>query len=156
MIDWVDARLRTWGLAKRRIEGRRPVKLKDCLFESGNARSFLGRFREGGHVGKGKGLSRLVEPLECLSGDALLVSMAVRLAIQAGNIDDKQYELLFLHYVAKASNRRKMKTVNMDRKTYWESLHIIHIRLIGWLSAASSRQEKLSKIMGMEESYESA
>lgn len=156
MIDYVDAMLRTWGIAKRKAQGRQPIRLKDCLFESGNARSFWGRFTEGGHVGRGKSLARLVDPMEGLVGDALVASIAIQLALQSRGLQEKQYELLFLHYVARASTRRKMRAIKMNRQTYWASLHEIHVRLVSWLDAAASNREKINAINDMAAKYGTA
>lgn len=142
MIEWVDEMLRTWGRAKRRINGVPELRTKDNCLPSGRARSFTGRLSEGGHVVKDKDQIILVEPLEVFLGDALVVAVATKLALQDKSISEYQYELLYAHYVLRGSNRKKYKAFNMDRKDYFDALHTIHARLISWLYKVEKQHEK--------------
>lgn len=137
MLDWVDSALRSWGIAKAKLDGIRKnnTRTKDGLIPCGPARSFIGRFGEGCHVGKGKDDTRLVEPMEGLQGDALAVSLAIQMAIIAGELSESNYEQLYVHYVLRPKNHKKFKYFKVKRHQYFEALHNLQVRLSEWLRA---------------------
>lgn len=150
MIDWVDVRLRSWGIEKRRIDYlddkllKKPDQTTDKVFASGLARSFMGRLTEGGHVGRGKDGSPAVEPLEVLRGDALTVAVAIKLALGAKSLKEKDYEHLYVHYVAKTTNGKRFKYFGMRHHDYYAALHNLHVRLSSWITSVEKAQAKQS------------
>lgn len=145
LIDYVEAQLRTWGIARRRLDSdhtrwlTKPDKTQDKIPASGRARSFMGRLTEGGHVGRGD-CSPTVEPLDGLVGDALTVSLALQLALQAGEITERQYTLCYLQYAVKAKRRDKLRYFRLGHAAYQEYLHGIQVKLSGWLRTLEQRQ----------------
>ena len=135
MLDWVDSALRTWGIAKAKLDGvsRNRIRTNDGLIPCGPARSFIGRFGEGCHVGKGKDETRLVEPMEGLVGDALAVSVGLQRAIISGELSESNYEHLYVHYVIRPKNNMKFKYFKVKRHEYYTALHSLHIRLASWI-----------------------
>lgn len=150
MIDYVDAMLRTWGIAKRKIDYchdrwlQKPDKTQDKTFASGLARSFTGRLTEGGHVGRGKDGSPAVEPLEVLRGDALTVAVAIKLALGAKILKERDYEHLYVHYVAKTTNGKRFRYFKMRHHDYYATLHNLHVRLESWIASVEKAQAKQS------------
>lgn len=143
----MDAALRTWGIARRRLDAdhtqwlTKPDKTPDKIPASGRARSFMGRLTEGGHVGRGKDGSPVVEPLDGLVGDALTVSLALQLALQAGEITERQYALCYVQYAVKAKRRDKLRYFRMGHAAYQTYLHNVQVRLSGWLRTLERRQQ---------------
>lgn len=148
MIDYMDSMLRTWGIAKRRLDSShnrwlmKPDKTRDKIPASGRARSFMGRLTEGSHVGRGKDGSPQVEPLDGLVGDALTVSIAIKLALATKSITERQYELLYVQYAVKTRNRDRFKYFRVRHHDYYAMLHNIQVKLSGWIQATEKRQAK--------------
>lgn len=146
MIDWVQAALTTWGIARRRLDAShtqflaKPDGTKDKIPASGRARSFMGRLTEGSHVGRGKDGSPQVEPLDGLVGDALTVSLALQLALQAKAITERQYSLCYVEYAVKARKRDKRRLFRLGHAAYQTALHNLQVRLSGWLRTLERRQ----------------
>lgn len=146
MIDWVQAALTSWGIARRRLDADhtrwllKPDLSRDTIPASGRARSFMGRLTEGGHVGRGKDGSPQVEPLDGLVGDALTVSLALQLALQSKGITERQYQLCYVEYAVKARKCDKRRLFRLGHAAYYAALHNLQVRLSGWLRTLERRQ----------------
>jgi hypothetical protein len=146
VLDYVDAALRTWGIARRRLDAEhtkwllKPDKTRDKIPASGQARSFMGRLTEGGHVGRGKDGSPAVEPLDGLTGDALTASLALQLALLSKTITERQYQLCYVEYAVKARKCDKRRLFRLGHAAYHTALHNLQVRLSGWLRTLERRQ----------------
>jgi hypothetical protein len=78
LIDWVDAKCRTWGFERRKLRRARAPhspRLDEPI---------------------GHGIAP--EPTEGLTGDALLVAVAIRRALEHHSLTLRQHAALYLHY----------------------------------------------------------
>ena len=86
MIDWIDYKLKAWGLAKHRLMTKEEAwpesicsRIQDYGFHTDGATA-LQKFREG------------------MTGDALEASLALFRAMHSHSLTDRQYEVVFVHY----------------------------------------------------------
>lgn len=133
MIGWVDSLLQSWGRAKRSIETR-PYTVK----------SFLGRIREEGSGSSYR--NPILVPPEVMEGDALEASVAIQTALETDVLSEDDYELLYIHYVArdrlcgecgqkhgKFTIGDKHRAIGISRAEYFTRLHHIQVVLSGLL-----------------------
>ena len=80
LIDWVDAKLRTWGYDRRRV---RRAKYPPS---------------PAGRLDEPIGYGAEPEPIEGLKGDALLVAVAIRRSLEDHTLQLKHHAALYLHY----------------------------------------------------------
>jgi hypothetical protein len=159
LIDWIDAKCRTWGYAKRRINGvpdqipaakRHSGELRterqDKTTPAGKVNSIMGRIKEEGAVGASI-YTGPAQPIEVLLGDALTVAVSINFAIQAGDLTDKEYEIGYIHYVLRGPAQRKWQRLNMKRADYYEFIHDFHKVLERWIPSVEIRAEKLKEVI---------
>lgn len=114
LIDWLDAKLRTWGYDRRRLR------------QSRYPQSAAARFDEP----IGYGVQR--EPMEGLKGDALLVSVAIQRALEQHQLSLKQHAVLYLHYddrYRKTPAKAKCEQLGVKRERYYQLLRAAHRKL---------------------------
>ena len=134
MIDWVDAKLKCWGAAKKRINGiQKPPS------------SIMGRFIGGWSI-KAAETSVLPCPPEVMLDDALITARAIRLAKEKGDLNLRQYEVLYARYAMNGSRRRKIEAVGVSESYFYRVLGRTHTILSGWLAGCETDHKKLKEI----------
>lgn len=106
----LEAALRSWGRAKRKLNGAPPPK------------SIFGRISDEGNVGaaiRGK----LPDPPEVMLKDALIIARAIRAAIDARTLNYDQNQALHMHYVAWGPISKKIKRLKLKRYEYFSLLN---------------------------------
>lgn len=118
LTDWVDAKLRLWGYAKRRLlqaQERYPESFAGRLVEEGPGASL-------GHQGGSR-------DVEVFTGDALEVALAIHRSLEARKLTDRQLEVLTVHYIVKGPVKRKAPALDLCVSRYYELLGIAHRHL---------------------------
>jgi hypothetical protein len=114
LIDWLDAKLKDWGHDRRRLrQSRYPQSVASRLDEP---------------IGYGGS----PEPIEGLTGNALLVSVAIRRALESRRLSYKQHAALYLHYDERHKRKPakvKCQELNVCRDRYYEIIAQAHRRL---------------------------
>lgn len=118
MIPWVDEKLKAWGRAKWKnitSEGApQSIMGKIATYgpSAGDSQTGLHRFREG------------------MTGDALDASLAIHRAIFAGDLTDRQYEIMFVHYAVKGYTvQYKAKAMDMSVAALYDFRNRTHHNL---------------------------
>lgn len=114
MIDWINAYCREWGDARYYID--------NC---NASPTSVWGRINEGWSIAAADSMRR-PDPPEVMLNGALAVSIAIKKAIEANVLTERQFRVLYVHYVERASTKRKMDAVGLSKKRYYEILHKLH------------------------------
>ena len=109
LIDWVDARGRLWGIARRRLD----LKLEDW------PESVWSRIRDGVPPEN----YREQHFLEVFEGDALLFRRALTV------LTAKQYCHTYTHYVIPVSIKQKIQKLGHSRENYYNTLCDAHRKL---------------------------
>lgn len=111
LIDWIDARCRTWGHDRRR--------LRRAQYPPSTA----------GRLDEPIGYGTPPEPLEGLTGDALYVAVAIRRALEGRSLSLRQHAALYLHYddrYRRVPAKAKCKELGVSRDTYYHALAQAH------------------------------
>ena len=139
MIDYVDAMCRSWGYARRKINGTPP-----------QPKSIFGKFlaTEGGPVAAAS-RGQLPAPLEVMLDDALITARAIQLAKEKGDLNLRQYEVLYARYVMNGSRRKKIEAVGVSESYFYRVLGRSHTILSGWLAGCETDHKKLKEIEGV-------
>jgi hypothetical protein len=158
LIDWIDAKCRTWGHAKRRINGipdldsKNPrhngevrTEAQDGCIPSGKVSSIMGRIKEEGLVGAAIHTGP-AEPLEVMLGDALQVSVAIQLALTSGRMTERQYEALFSKYVIRGPTKVKLGRLGIGHKCFYDRINRAHIAMKPWLETEDNSSPPLSRV----------
>src|SRR2546421_11933381 len=102
LIDWVDARARLWGIAKRRLD----LKLENW------PESVWARIRDGVPPES----FREQHFAEVFEGDALIFRRSL-IALTA-----KQYRQIYVHYVIPLAIKEKIAGIGQSRENYYKVL----------------------------------
>lgn len=114
LIDWVDAKLRTWGFDRRRLR-----RSKYPPSPAGRADQPIGY---GGEP----------EPMEVLTGDALLVGTAIKRALEDHAMPIKYHAVLYLHYddrYRRMPAAKKCRELSVGRQGYYHILAQAHRKI---------------------------
>lgn len=128
MIDWVNQLCKEWGDARYYID--------NC---NAAPASIWGRINEGWSIAAADSMRR-PDPPEVMVHGALAVSIAIKRAIEAKSITERQFKVMYVHYVERASTKRKMDAVNLSKKRYYEIIHRLHRVIRRHLPAEHQRQ----------------
>lgn len=129
LIDWLDAKARTWGHAKRRL-----------LFAAERyPQSFAGKcVEEGAGAAIGRAMTKPTGDIEVFTGDALEVAVALHRALEDRNLTDRQYECFFVHYVIKAPTKVKRHDLGIEHRTYYDHIAAAHHKLADYMGDTQS------------------
>ena len=114
MIDWIHQFCRDWGDARYHIDNCKAPPT-----------SIWGRIKEGWSISSAECATR-PDPPEVMIGNALLISIAIRSAIDAGRLTERQFQVLYVHYAARDATKRKIYAIGMSKKRYYEMIHRAH------------------------------
>jgi hypothetical protein len=111
MIDWVDAKSRLWGMAKRRL----------LCSQEAYPQSFAGKVTTEGYgaIAGGHGSGHFPE---CFTGDALEIAIALRKALDTRRMTERQYQVFFTHYVISQPIKVKRHELGVSHSRYYELL----------------------------------
>jgi hypothetical protein len=113
-MDWLNEAFREWGICKKRILAIPP-----------QPRSIFGRIASEGSVGAAI-RGQAPAPPEVMLGIGLLVSRAIRTAIDEHALPYEQHEILHAHHVYYGPPRVKAKRMKIPLKTYYQLLTAAH------------------------------
>jgi len=113
LIDWIDAKCRTWGFAERRL----------CMKHEGWPESVWARIVDG--IPPGNFAHQKFA--EVFVGDALEIARVWRVCTE------RQQVVLFTHYVIPAHVKTKLHKLKLSRETYYDHLRSAHRKMAGAL-----------------------
>lgn len=114
MIDWINDLCRQWGDARYRIDNCKTPPT-----------SIFGRIKDGWSIAAAQGQQR-PDPPEVMLDGALMVSVAIRKAISSGELREREFQTLYVHYADRAPAKRKAYALRISRKRYYEIIHRCH------------------------------
>lgn len=114
MIDYIHQFCREWGDTRYYIDNGK----------SGPS-SIWGRINDGWSIVAADS-HRRPDPPEVMLGNALLISIAIKQAIQAKQLTERQFRVLYLHYAERANTKRKIAAAKVSRQRYYDILHRCH------------------------------
>ncbi len=119
LIDWVHEKCRCWGSARHFID--------HGVY---GAKSIFGRLNDGWSIAAADS-HRRPDPPEVMLDDALEISIAIKKAIAAKRLTERQFQVLYVHYVELDATKRKLDTLKLSRKRYYDIIHRVH-RILRW------------------------
>lgn len=117
MIDWINWKLKSYGYAKRRL----------LTCKENYPQSIAGRI-----VTEGPGAASHDGPkreMEVFTGDALEAAVAIHRALEAKKLTDRQYEVIFVHYVVPGPTKNKPQDLGICTKVYYDIIRAAHHNL---------------------------
>jgi hypothetical protein len=135
LIDYIDALCKEWGATRYFIDNGK-----------NGPKSIFGRMGEGWSIAAADPAQR-PDPPEVMLNGALAVSIAIKKAISDKKLTERAFQVLYVHYVERAPTKRKIYTVKLSKKRYYELLHRSH-RVIRWHLPPEQQQNEPDESQG--------
>lgn len=105
MDQALEGMLRSWGYARRKINGLQPPP-----------KSIMGKIVTWGTGASGQ--VREPESLEVMLNDSLIVARAIRMCLDSGLLKYMQFQVIFAHYVEHGKAYKKAQAMNISDRYY--------------------------------------
>lgn len=135
MIDYINEMCKEWGTSRYFIDHGRSAP-----------QSIFGRLDQGWSIASADPFQR-PDPPEVMLNGALAVSIAIKNAITAKALTERQFRVLYVHYCERALAKQKIYTLKLSKKRYYELLHRSH-RVIRWYLPEEHQRNEITTSQG--------
>lgn len=119
MIDWVDAYCKAWGKQRAALAAHTIKPLP----------SVFGKMMDGWSIAAASS-GKPSQPVHgALTGNALIIHVAVQRAIEARRFPERLYLTLCAHYLVDGKVEWKARKLGISVVGYYRLLHRLHVRL---------------------------